>query len=412
MSVESMVARRRADAPLGFLTLPTSADIIISVAQMRCDNTNGNHRFENKISFDRLHKIRQRWADDMGKKPKQTIPIFFAVDDNYVPLLAAAIESIKAQSNAKYEYSISILVDKLDEKYRKQLSDMQLENVKIGFVSVCDRLDAICSDLHMRDYYTKATYYRFFIPEMFPQYDRGIYLDCDVIVTQDLAKMYNCKLKDNLVAAVNDEIISDIEVFAQYSEAVLGIDRKKYFNAGILVMNLAAMREEHIEEKFAELLSQKTYRVAQDQDYLNVLCQGRVKYLPLSWNKTPMPTSNRKRIPSIAHFKINFKPWRYDDIPYGELFWQYAAKTPYYIDILRTKATYSDAEKQRDRAQYEGLVRLAMLEIDENMKNKENDTVEIFGDEMFEDMFDRAILEDMFDDLSERLDAFAKGDTV
>lgn len=347
-----------------------------------------------------------------NKNPKQIIPIFFAVDDNYVPLLATAIGSIKAHVNAKYEYDINILIDDLDVQYRKQLSDMQLENVKIEFVSVCDRLEAIYSGLHMRDYYTKATYYRFFIPEMFPQYDRGIYLDCDVIITQDLAKMYNCRLKDNLVAAVNDEIISDIEVFAQYSEAVLGIDRKKYFNAGILVMNLAKMREEHIEEKFEELLSKKTYRVAQDQDYLNVLCQGKVKYLPLSWNKTPMPTSNRKRIPSIAHFKINFKPWRYDDIPYGELFWQYAAKTPYYIDMLRTKATYSDAEKQRDKAQYEGLVRLAMLEIDENMKNRENDTVELFGNGTFEDMFDRTILEDMFDDLPERLDAFAKGETV
>jgi lipopolysaccharide biosynthesis glycosyltransferase len=134
-------------------------------------------------------------------------------------------------------------------------------------------------------------------------------------------------------------------VFSKYSEDVLGISRYDYFNAGILVMNLKEMRTFEIEKRFAEILSERIYRVAQDQDYLNKLCHGRVRLLPLCWNKTPMPYSDRNEIPKIAHYKINYKPWKYDNIPYGELFWEYAARTPLYKSLLDAKNAYTDAEK-------------------------------------------------------------------
>jgi lipopolysaccharide biosynthesis glycosyltransferase len=165
------------------------------------------------------------------------------------------------------------------------------------------------------------------------------------------------------VAAVPDEIITDINVFGQYSEKVLRIPRNEYFNAGILTMNLAEMRRVKIEEQFASLLSQRTYRVAQDQDYLNVICYRKSTLLSKKWNKTPMPYSNRRRIPKIAHYKINFKPWRYDGVVYGELFWKYAEGTVYYDTLLRAKNAYTEQEKARDARQYEVLVALAIEEV-------------------------------------------------
>lgn len=297
------------------------------------------------------------------KKDKKMIPIFFAVDDNYVPYLCVALRSLIDNSSKKYIYHVNVLIENLSDENKSLLQGMEVENVKIEFVNVAERLKYICTKLHMRDYYTKATYYRFFIPEMFPQYDRGVYLDCDIVLTADVADMYRCHMGKNLVAAVNDEIVSDIEVFARYSEEVLEISRYEYFNAGILVMNLSEMRKVHIEEQFAELLSKRTYRVAQDQDYLNKLCHEKVYYLPLKWNKTPMPYSNKRRIPKIAHYKINYKPWKYDNVVYGELFWEYAKKTSLYEQLLKGKKNYTVEEKQRDRMQYSGLVDLALAEI-------------------------------------------------
>lgn len=296
---------------------------------------------------------------------REIIPVFFAVDDRYVPYLCVALNSLKSHASSKYDYHINILIDVLSDESKSILNEMAEENIIIRFVNVADRLRAIMARLHMRDYYTQATYYRFFVPAMFPEYDRGVYLDCDIVITDDIAKLYHCILGNNLVAAVPDEIITDIEVFARYSEKVLGIPRAEYFNAGILVMNLAEMRRVNIEQQFATLLSQRTYRVAQDQDYLNVLCFGKTTLLSKKWNKTPMPNSNAHSIPKIAHYKINFKPWRYDNIPYANLFWKYAKGTHFYEWLLDVKANYTEAEKLRDRTQYASLVDLALKEIEE-----------------------------------------------
>ena len=78
-------------------------------------------------------------------------------------------------------------------------------------------------------------------------------------------------------------------------------------------MNLKKMRKIGIEQKFANLLSVRACKVAQDQDYLNLLCQGDIFYLNKKWNKTPMPDSNTDIIPNIVHYKINFRTKHHEE---------------------------------------------------------------------------------------------------
>ena len=298
------------------------------------------------------------------KKNKEIIPIFFAVDDKYSAYLTVAMRSLIDNSSKKYDYHINILIDTLSKQNKEMLLSLREDNIKIEFVNVADKLKSLCEKLHLRDYYTKATYYRFFIPEMFPEFKRGVYLDCDIVLTRDVAQLYHAILGNNLVAAITDEIITDIECFAEYSEVVLNIPRNKYFNAGILVMNLEEMRKIHIEQKFAKLLGEKTYRVAQDQDYLNVLCYNKVTYMNKRWNKTPMPYSDPDDIPYIAHYKINYKPWKYDNVVYGDLFWEYAKKTPVYDALLEAKGKVTSKDIMIDQEQYENLIQMALDEVE------------------------------------------------
>lgn len=311
------------------------------------------------------------------KNNKNIIPIFFAVDDFYTDYLCVTLQSLIENSTKDYEYMVYVLIDELSDINKESIMKMERGNIKIKFTSVTDKLRKICKKLHMRDYYTKATYYRFFIPELFPQYDKGLYLDCDIVMTVDIAELYNTELGDNYIAAIPEEFITDVEVFGIYSEKVLGVPREKYINAGILVMNLAEMRRVQIKEQFAELLGKATYKVAQDQDYLNVICKNKALILDKTWNKTPMPMADRTITPKIAHYKINFKPWKFDNLPYGELFWQYAKNTDCYERLLINKENYSKENKERDKNQYIGLVRLALDEIDEKEREQE-----IFDDAM------------------------------
>ena len=299
---------------------------------------------------------------------QNVVPLFFAVDDRYIPYLAVALRSIIDNASDKYDYKTYVLVDEISDESKKAILGMCQDNFSIEFICVKDKLQRIGHRLHLRDYYTNATYYRFFIPEMFPQYDKGIYLDCDIAVTGDIAKLYEIKLGGNLVAAVTDEVVTDIPVFSDYSERFLGIESEKYFNAGILVMNLRQMRRIKIEKQLGELMNMHTFRVAQDQDYLNVICYDRVKYLDRSWNKTPFPYSNKNNIPYIAHYKMNFKPWHYDGVVYEEIFWQYARKTPYYDMLKAEKENYSEECKLKDCEQGENLQKLALEDINRTSK--------------------------------------------
>ena len=296
-------------------------------------------------------------------KNNNVIPVFFSVDDRYVPYLAVALRSIMDNASKGYLYKFYVMVEDLSATSEKNLRDMCREGFEIEFVSVRKQLSRLGHRLHLRDYYTKATYYRFFIPELFPQYDKGLYLDCDIAVTGDIAELYETGLSHNIIAAVTDEVVTDIPIFARYAEEFLRIEKERYFNAGILVMNLKEMRRINICEELIKLMNTHTFAVAQDQDYLNVICYGRVKYLERGWNKTPFPYSDKNDIPKIAHYKMSFKPWHYRGVVYKDVFWHYAEKTPYLEALLLERKGFTDELKTADALQGEKLKKLALSEI-------------------------------------------------
>ena len=90
---------------------------------------------------------------------KREIPIFFATDDNYAPFLAVAINSMLDNASKEYFYKIFVLTTDLDEKLKNQILIEKTENSSIEFVSLKDELDKMSEIFHLRDYYSKETYY-------------------------------------------------------------------------------------------------------------------------------------------------------------------------------------------------------------------------------------------------------------
>ncbi len=289
---------------------------------------------------------------------KEIIPIFFAVDDKYAPYLGVTLRSLIDHTTPKHFYKVHILVSELSEEHRVILSAMATENVSVEFVNVSEKLDQLGNVLHLRHYYTQATYYRFFIPDLFPEYCRGVYLDCDLLLLRDVAELYHVKMGNSLVAASPEEVMLMVDVFGTYVEKVLGVPRTEYFSAGVMVLNLDAFRTAMIESAFVELIGRYTFRVTQDQDYLNVLCYGRVTLLSADWNKTACPEA--EGTPNIIHYKINWKPWHYRGVKYEAYFWEHAAKTPYYDRLREELDSYGEDLVARDTAQYEALVQMAL----------------------------------------------------
>ena len=203
-----------------------------------------------------------------------------------------------------------------------------------------------------------------FIPELYPEYDKAVYIDSDTVTLADIADLYNTDMGDNLIAGIPDGAVQAVPIFQEYVEKVVGVvDYNNYFNAGIIVMNLKALREYKFQEKFLYMLGKIKFEVAQDQDYMNRLCKGRVKLLGFEWNRMPA-MGKREGTINLVHYNLGCKPWYFDDVLYQEYFWKYAKETEFYDEIRAMKNKYTEAEKEKDDANSSKLIELAKLEAD------------------------------------------------
>lgn len=302
----------------------------------------------------------------MGKKYKQHIPICFATDDNYVPFLTVALASLLDNASKDNFYKIYVLTSHLSEDNKQSILKQVTENSSIEFVQLSKELDKVQNMFHLRDYYSKETYYRIFIPNLFPQYQKVLYLDCDITVVGDVSELYNTSIHGYYVAAAQEEVMQTYEVFGNYVEQADGINRKEYFNAGILLINCRRWRNKLIAERFVDLLNRYKFRVVQDEDYLNVLCKGNVKKISLGWNKTSYKNEafDDKDL-KIIHWKINWRPWKYKDILYEEYFWKYAKMTDFYDKLIQMRDSRTDEDKKKDEILMENLSKMAQEDADD-----------------------------------------------
>lgn len=299
------------------------------------------------------------------KRNASVIPIFFSSDDNYLPFLAVSIRSLIENASPDYDYCIHILNNGLNERRLAPILDMQRENVQIRPVDVSHAIAPIAEKLNLRDYYTASIYFRLFIASMFPQYHQAIYLDADIAVNGDVSGLYNIPLGQRILGVIPDDVVASHRDFRRYAEEGLGIPYRRYFNSGVLLMNLDQFRLQQIERKFVYLLN--TYHfdtICPDQDYLNVLCRDRVLYLDKGWNK--MSIDDRYNgVPNLVHYNMFYKPWQYKNIVYQEYFWKYAAMTPFYEELRTMQKNFGlkgrMAHRRANRTLHKNALRICGL---------------------------------------------------
>ena len=180
---------------------------------------------------------------------QKVIPVFFTVDEKYAPYLSTAIMSLIEHTSKKYNYEINIVYSNLTLYSRNKLERLAdgKKNIKIISTKMKNNLRGISDRKETRlkaDEFVPAIYYRIFLPEMFPQYDRALYLDSDIIVLADVADLFNTDLEGNPIAACLDMSTFGNPLFARYFKDAIGITTKQYFNSGVLVMNFDQLRKE------------------------------------------------------------------------------------------------------------------------------------------------------------------------
>jgi len=299
-------------------------------------------------------------------KQVKVVPIFLTVNNDFVPYAACTIASITKNANPKRYYRIVVLHDGITFRNYFKLRNLVTKNCEIQFRKITHSLylKAIINHCSSKtgsgDFFSSAVYYyRSFIARLFPQYDKAIYIDSDTIVVGDIAELYDMQLGDNLVGALVDPKVEAVPEFREYVNNAVGVPYTEYVNSGVLLLNLKGLRKIRYIQKMVHTIEKYDANlVAPDQDYLNVICRGKIMHLGPEWNMQPVKGELPENT-KIIHFNLFKKPWHYDDVDCEEIFWEYAKHSGFRGELLERKVDYSAEDARLNEAKIEALIKKA-----------------------------------------------------
>jgi lipopolysaccharide biosynthesis glycosyltransferase len=285
---------------------------------------------------------------------KDIIPIVYAADNNYVVPTIVSITSLLKNKNEDTYYKIFILDDGLTDNNKSKFIFTNMDGgggFDIIFISINEELGEFRKITAYYKPWTPATFAYYFVPWILNNYDKCITLDGDTIIQSDLSKLYNTDLSDNVLAAVKSPGMNYNIAAEKQPWLEINRDRAlvKCINTGVLLLNLNKLRTmpggyRYLINETLSLISKIPQGTSfSDQDILNKLFIGRIKYLPLKYNSyvsdlvfasrsyypfcfSRAEISEALKTPAIIHFTIPDKPWKYvvTGILYAGIFRKYA----------------------------------------------------------------------------------------
>ena len=280
-------------------------------------------------------------------------------NDAYIPYVSVLLESVRAHADPAKNYDCIVLSRSISAGNRALLvrEFADAPNISIRFFDVTGYVRG-AGDFPLTDYFSVETYYRFFIPEIMPGYEKALYLDADVIVMDDLAKLYAVDPGDCPACAVVDvdhagAYATDFREMRIYTDEVLKLANPyDYFQAGVMLFNIPVLRAGFSVDDMLKLAFKRKWDYL-DQDVLNILFAGRMKFLDLRWNVLydcdhfrvkELVANAPQRIydaymasrkdPGIIHFAGYRKPWDDPAVDFAQEFWANARRSPFYELIL------------------------------------------------------------------------------
>jgi lipopolysaccharide biosynthesis glycosyltransferase len=239
-----------------------------------------------------------------------TVVVACAADANYALPLAVMLTSAGLHAAPGVSVQAYILDDGLAAEDRRRVSGSLPSNVRVEWrVPV-----STVNDLPIWGRMSSTTYQKLTLDEWLPEeVDRVIWLDCDMLVLADIGRLWQ-STGTGILLAVQDQRVSAVSSpFGVAGWRELGLPpASKYFNAGVLVVDLAQWRRQGIRLKSIDYIRTYADQVYfWDQEALNAVLEGQWSELDSRWNWHPsLPGTPEPGDPSIIHFSGNLKPWK------------------------------------------------------------------------------------------------------
>ncbi len=279
---------------------------------------------------------------------KKSMNIAIAINEKYIPYAYVMLTSLmENHRHISRDITVYVLYGSIpDEKF--MIFEQLEEKYRCSIVALQVPMEEFPDHLPHTDQWSVEVYFRLMLQDLLPEtVDRLLYLDSDIIICNSIEEYYNTEFGNKILAVNADMSAKHGGLHPKQEVLFAGYIRNgdfTYFNAGIMLMNLKALREEFTFGRFMEEFSKRRNNiVAQEQDLLNDLFYGRVifadenKYdlfAKIAYNEG-RGYAWAKENASIIHF-AGWKPWDGDGLRYDteKIWWEYARLTPMYEQLL------------------------------------------------------------------------------
>jgi lipopolysaccharide biosynthesis glycosyltransferase len=246
------------------------------------------------------------------------ICLLFCVDDGYLAQAAVALASI-LESNPSTAVAVTLAAFDRDPARAEALFAPLLARHPACRLVYRDLDDTTLFDgLPVTRRFSRSIYTRILFDRFVDEaHERVLYLDADVVTCANLRPLWNTPLEGKAVAAVRDHFRLDLEDIGFSPD-------ESYFNSGVLLIDRQAWRADGFERRILALLAESGHRLPwMDQDALNLVLRGHVRFVGLEWNFQPrcadVPAgflglepgayARLRASPRIIHYTTSQKPW-------------------------------------------------------------------------------------------------------
>lgn len=289
---------------------------------------------------------------------ENVVNVVFSSSDYFSVYLGVCLASLIKHANRTRFYDIIVMERGITEGNKNRILKLAdgISNISIRFCNISKDISKYNFFINS-ERISQETYYGLLVPHILENYKKAIIMDCDMIVMQDVAELFDNDLNGYVAGGVKDAILqgwlnNPYNDTRDYYEQIHAKDPTTYVNGGLLLIDFDKYREMINLEMLFDSINNNQYRVV-DQDCFNTLLEGYVKPLDPKWNhmvyvvgaisqaiedspyKVREEYFNARKNPGIIHYASENKPWNNTALDFAEEFWKTARNTDFYEILIQ-----------------------------------------------------------------------------
>ncbi len=274
--------------------------------------------------FNKEHFILHQEVFDF-RTDKEITPwhVGYNVNDAFFPIMGASIVSV-LENNSQHTFSFHLFTDGYNEENREKVKELAKQwHCRCTLYQM--HMEPF-QDFHIKvQRFSRISYVRIYMPKIIKKFtNRFLYLDADTMVIRSLNALFALPMEGKAMAAVSERPKD-----AAYRGGYLKLKNGKYFNDGVMLVNIPEWERQGITEKTFSFQCEPRERfLGQSQDVLNLTFDGTNTFLPTEYNEFGGGEDDTGK-GVIIHWTGRRKPWQMVLSPFDAQWRHYNALSPW-----------------------------------------------------------------------------------